>query len=73
MEEYESKDLFISFLNKRVTIHHIDGITFRGTLRSVDGYLNVVLEDAELDNKIDAVKFEHCFVRGAQVKAICEE
>jgi len=45
-------DLLQKAKNRRVLIELLDGRKFSGIFKSFDSYLNIVLEDVELDNGI---------------------
>lgn len=64
-------DILNKLLDQKVIVKYIDDIEFEGTLRSIDGYLNVVLENVSvkfMKNSVDTLN--HCFIRGIQIKYI---
>lgn len=64
-------EMYSRFLDKRVAITKGDSNCFVGMCRSIDGYLNVVLEDAEYAEKTkDPVNLKTCFVTGNSLKHI---
>ena len=64
-------DILNKLLDQKVIVKYIDNIEFEGILRSIDGYLNVVLENVSvkfMKNHIDTLN--HCFIRGIHIKHI---
>ncbi|ELA41081.1 uncharacterized protein VICG_01874 [Vittaforma corneae ATCC 50505] len=59
------------FIDKRITMVREDSI-FEGECRSMDGYLNTVLENATFKNKENgaSMSLKTCFVIGNSVKHI---
>lgn len=64
-------EILEDFIDKRIRIVREDSI-FEGECRSMDGYLNTILENAMFKNKENgtSVSLKTCFVIGSSVKHI---
>lgn len=71
-EQVSSPDITTSFLssitNKQVNIKLFNDFVYTGVLSSIDGFMNVVLENAEeiVDGE-SVTKYEEVFIRGNSV------
>lgn len=64
-------EIYTRFLDKRVAIRKSDSNCFTGVCRSIDGYLNVILENVEYTEKNnDPVRLQTCYVTGNLLKHI---
>ncbi|ORD93381.1 hypothetical protein ECANGB1_2410 [Enterospora canceri] len=66
MDNNSTEFIMRDLMNKRVKILNSNNAEISGVLKSVDGYLNCVLEDAEFKG----MRMKDAFVRGMQVKSI---
>ncbi|OQS54984.1 hypothetical protein EHP00_1349 [Ecytonucleospora hepatopenaei] len=62
----KTSNIMEAFLNKKVIVKYGEGIEIVGTLKSIDGYLNAILEEAV----VGETKLKYCHVRGIQIQSI---
>ena len=63
--------IFNVFLNRRVYIEYKEYNTLiSGVLKSIDGYLNLFIEDVDIEIGTDKINMKHCMLRGIQVDAL---
>lgn len=62
---------FSAFIDKEVKVLKDESV-IQGICRSIDGYLNTILENAIYTRKLDGktIKMKSCFVTGGSVKNI---
>ena len=64
-------EIFNVFLNRRVYIEYKEYNTLiSGVLKSIDGYLNLFIEDVDIEIGTDKINMKHCMLRGIQVDAL---
>ena len=64
-------EIFNVYLNRRVYIEYKEYNTLiSGVLKSIDGYLNLFIEDVDIEIGTDKINMKHCMLRGIQVDAL---
>lgn len=68
----EETELYKIFIDKKVSLRYRGDAYLVGTCRSIDGYLNVIIEDGEYFEGAEtgAMKVSSCFVRGGALRHI---
>lgn len=68
----EETEFYRSLVDRRVSLRYRGDAYLTGTCRSIDGYLNVIIEDGEYFEApgTDAVRLVSCFVRGGALRHI---
>lgn len=63
----EGAHLYREFLGKKVLVKSANGSICSGICRSVDGYLNIVLEDVSYSGNEDSLALKTCFIKGSGI------
>lgn len=60
-------ELYKNFIDKKVIARWQDGTLMKGICRSIDGYLNIVLENVEYadEKESSTINLSNCFVKGS--------
>ncbi|KAG5360382.1 YALIA101S01e09120g1_1 [Yarrowia lipolytica] len=66
---YDPSSFLGEISGKKVNVRVSTGTTFSGVLQSVDGYMSIVLENAEelVDDKVVGIYDDDVFIRGNNV------
>lgn len=70
-DRMHGNEIYSRFLDKKVAVKKGESNCFIGICRSIDGYLNIVLEDVKYTEKAkDSISLKTCFVTGNSLKHV---